>query len=83
MMISLTLEQANEVKGYSDPMHALDPIKLKDGSYVLPVNVLDDPFHAEHHELLNTLPQIADPPAEEYASWQPPGASGASGASVR
>lgn len=60
MMILLTLEEANEVKGYSDPMHALHPMELEDGSYVLPASVLDDPFHAEHHELLASLPLIED-----------------------
>jgi hypothetical protein len=61
MMINLTEEEADQVRGYSDPAHALLPSPLKDGTYVLPVAVLDDPFHAEHHEFLNSLPQIPDP----------------------
>ena len=73
MMILLTLDEANKVKGYADDrMHALHPIELNDGSYVLPVAVLDDPFHAEHHELLNSLPLIANPLPDDYA-----GATGA------
>jgi hypothetical protein len=80
MMISLTLDEANEVKGHNDPMHALHPIALKDGTYVLPVAVLDDPFHAPDHELLNTLPIIADPLPEDYENYEPPGATGATGA---
>lgn len=75
MMILLTLDEANEVRGPSDPMHALHPIELADGNYVLPVAVLDDPFHAEHHEMLNSLPLIADPPPGDYK-----GATGATGA---
>lgn len=78
MMINLTLDEANEVKGYTSPMSALHPIALKDGTYVLPVEVLDDPAHAEHHDFLNTLPIIADPDPDDYL--RPAGPSGPTGA---
>jgi hypothetical protein len=74
MMILLTLDEANEVKGPSDPMHALYPTELKDGNYVLPVAVLHDPAHAIHHDFLVMLPQIEDPPLSDYA-----GSTGATG----
>ena len=79
MMIHLTREQAVEVAGYSteSSMHGLRPIRLVDDTYVLPLEVLDDPFHAEHHDFLASLPQIEDPDPEDY--WQ--GATGATGSS--
>lgn len=33
--------------------HALNPIPLKDGTYVLPEEVLSDPAHAQHFNFLN------------------------------
>jgi hypothetical protein len=74
MMIHLTFQEATEVGGYSEisSMHGLHPIRLVDDTYVLPLGVLDDPFHAEHHDYLASLPQIEDPPPEAY--WKPEGA---------
>ncbi len=76
MMILLTPTEAEEVRGDTMPGHALRPIPLKSGDFILPVAVLDDPMHAEHHDFLNGLPLIADPNPEDYY-----GVIGATGAS--
>lgn len=69
MMIHLTIEQADEILYSSDPKHSLEPRALKDMTYVLPVVVLDDPAHADHHDFLSMLPRIEDPEPEDY--WEP------------
>jgi hypothetical protein len=61
MMILLTPAQAQAVRGKVDPMHGLDPIALKDGNFVLPIEVLDDPAFAKHKNVLNKLTLIPDP----------------------
>lgn len=66
MMIHLTAEEADQVRGPTSPMHALMPRKLKDGTYVLPESVLDDPAHIMHHDFLQTMPTIADPTQDDY-----------------
>ena len=70
-MILLTVAEADQVRGPTAPMHALAPKELKDGDFVLPVEVLDDPAHEQHHAFLNTLPIIADPPIEDYLVMGP------------
>jgi hypothetical protein len=78
MMILLTSAEADEVRGDTEPGHALEPVKLKSGDFVLPPEVIDDPMHAEHHDFLNSLPLIADPDPEDY--YNAGGATGATGA---
>jgi hypothetical protein len=81
MMILLTADEANQVRtspleGEEYDYHALEPRELKDGNFVLPVEVLDDPAHAQQHDFLVELPQIEDPKPEDY--WEPdPGPTGA------
>lgn len=53
----LTEAQAAVVRGETTPGHALMPVPCKEG-WMLPVRVLDDPAHAQHHELLNSLPRV-------------------------
>jgi hypothetical protein len=79
MMILLTSEEADKVRGPTQPGHALMPRKLKSGDFVLPPEVMDDPMHAEHHDFLNGLPLIADPHQDDYYNIS--GATGAAGAS--
>jgi len=72
-MIVLTSDQAATVRGpsASAPHAALEPVELEDGRFVLPVEVLDDPAHAEHYDMLLALPTADDStlvfkaPAEE------------------
>ena len=62
-MIILTPEQALQFSGETKEGHALQPVLLADGvTYVLPVEVLEDPAHATRREALSALPQrdIAD-----------------------
>jgi hypothetical protein len=79
MMILLSPDDANQVRSSvleGDEYHALEPRELKDGNFVLPVEVLHDPAHAQQHDFLVTLPQIEDPEPEDY--WEPdPGPTGA------
>jgi hypothetical protein len=79
MMILLTAAERDQVRGPTEPGHALEPRPLKSGDFVLPPEVMDDPMHAEHHDFLNTLPLIADPLPEDY--YNPGGAIGATGPS--
>lgn len=72
-VIVLTAEQADAVRGLSTvaPHAALEPVPLADGRFMLPVEVLSDPAHADKRDLLAPLPQaeLADlpliPSAEE------------------
>lgn len=73
MMILLTVSEADQVRGPTAPNHALAPRELADGNFVLPVEVLDDPAHEQHHAFLNNLPIIADPPIQDYLILGPPG----------
>lgn len=57
-VIVLTAEQAAAVRGPSaeaPTRAALAPIALTDGRFILGVEVLDDPNHAEHRALLQGL----------------------------
>jgi hypothetical protein len=51
-MIILTYDQANQVRGLTVAGHALAPAPLADGTLALPDAVLNDPYHAIHHEYL-------------------------------
>lgn len=60
-VIVLTAAQAAQVSGPSDEapsLAALQPVKLTDGRYILGVEVLADPLHAEDRTFLLTLPQV-------------------------
>jgi hypothetical protein len=46
-MILLTKEQAEKVRGRHGRYSELDPIPTNDGYFMLPVDVLKDPEHAE------------------------------------
>lgn len=60
MFIILTDTQRAHVEGPTGPSAALQPIALANGTeWVLPVAVLSDPNHAEHHAYLDALPQRA------------------------
>lgn len=60
MFIVLTQTQADHVTGPTASGASLDPVALANGTeWVLPVAVLSDPAHAQHHAYLNALPQRA------------------------
>ena len=56
LMILLTQEQSNEVKGNYGKYSALDPIQVVEG-YALPLSVLDDDEFSSVKDLLLTFPQ--------------------------
>jgi hypothetical protein len=66
MMILLTSEQADQVRGPASPMHELRPVQLANGGFILPMEVLSDPAFAVHHEFLSSLTTIDDPAPEDY-----------------
>jgi hypothetical protein len=59
-MILLTRQQANRIRGRTALGHALAPMQLVNGRFVLPESVLDDPAHARFHAFLRTLPTVPD-----------------------
>jgi hypothetical protein len=64
IMIHLNDAEATHVRGPSavDPLAELDPVPLPGSGWVLPLAVLEDPAHAEHHDFLAALPQEDIPP---------------------
>jgi len=65
-MIVLTREEAETVLGPSpiQPDSALEPVPLKDGTYVLPEDVLDDPANADVAAFLTDHIVPGDPDQE-------------------
>jgi hypothetical protein len=59
-MIILTPTQANRVRGLTTLGHALAPVPLANGNFVLPDTVLTDPAHARFKTFLSSLPRVAD-----------------------
>lgn len=65
MCIVMTAQQADEVRGATSGLSALDPILLADGStWVLPERVLEDNKHASAWEALAVLPVRDVAPSE-------------------
>mgnify|MGYP003347387300 CR=1 FL=1 len=61
IVIVLTGAQAQRVAGPSDEapnLAALQPVALTDGRFILGVEVLADPAHAEDAAFLGALPQV-------------------------
>lgn len=54
--ILLTAEQAAGVAGSSASGHALQPVQLINGDWVLPLEVLNDPHHFLQHDFLAACP---------------------------
>lgn len=61
-MIILTSAEADKVRGRSPSKSyaALDPVPLKDGTYMLHEDVLADPAHADVAAFLGGLPKVKD-----------------------
>lgn len=62
--IILTERQANEIKGRHGRYSELQPVKLVNGEYVLPVKVLEDPEFERVAARLKRLPQREVKPEE-------------------
>lgn len=65
--IVLTINDANQVRMLTRKGHACAPVPLKNGTLILPVELLMDPNHVEHHDFLATLPQRSDVWSDEMA----------------
>lgn len=70
ILLILSSEDADAVRGPSAQGAALYPVPLLDGSFALPLSVLLDPAHAHHHARLVNLDRrdVAPdefPPSEE------------------
>ena len=70
MMICLTSSEADQVRGETEPAHALMPIPLVDGTFVLPLKVLTDPHHGQKQSFLASKPKIKDPLPEDYLGYK-------------
>ncbi len=60
-VILLTAAQADTVRGPSEEAEAaatLQPIALTDGRFYVGVEVLDDPAHDAHRDVLAALPTV-------------------------
>lgn len=68
-MIILTAAEADKVRGISptNTRAAIDPIPLKDGTFMLGENVLNDPAHADAKTFLKTLPTVTVKASNIYA----------------
>ena len=43
--IILTRAERDAIRGHSSPMHAIEPVELSDGTFVIGAAVLADPAH--------------------------------------
>ncbi len=67
-MIVMTAQQAVQVAGLNTPNAQLMPVALADGAtFILGLEVLDDPAHADKRDLLLTYTQREVAP-EEFAT---------------
>lgn len=64
-IIILTAAEAEAVRGMSTPIAAIEPVALKDGRFILGVEVLNDPAHAKH---LSKLSGLSKSDAKDIAS---------------
>lgn len=64
-VIILTAAEAEAVRGNSTPIAAIEPVALKDGRFILGVEVLNDPAHAKH---LSKLSGLSKSDAKDIAS---------------
>lgn len=71
-LLSLNADQANQVRGLTVPMHALAPVPLVGGDFVLPDEVLTDPYHALRLPVLQTLSiRVSRPTEDDYRNVDP------------
>lgn len=74
MFILLTAGQADHARGPSetDPGASLEPVERAGGVFILGVEVLADPAHAEYREYLAALPQMDSADPEFPGEYEPP-----------
>jgi hypothetical protein len=65
--IVLSIEDANQVRMHTTLGHACAPVPLKNGTLILPLSLLDDPFHAQHNAFLSNLRRRSDVWTNEIA----------------
>lgn len=67
-MIILTSQQAAQVRGISPTVSyaALDPVPLRDGTFMLPEEVINDPAHADVKALLQSCPTATPDATNTY-----------------
>lgn len=72
MVIILTAQQAARVRGRSptSPYAAIDPVPLRDGTFMVSESVLNDPAHADVAAFLKTLPTATVTAADRYFAWR-------------
>jgi hypothetical protein len=65
--IVLTPADADQVRMLTVVGHACAPVPLKNGTLILPIELLADPFHAVHKAFLETLATRDNVWSDEYA----------------
>ena len=66
-MLLLTPAQAAMAKNIAEERYSvIRPIPLKNGNFVVPIEVLDDATHSEAKKVLRLIPTIPDPAPDEY-----------------
>jgi hypothetical protein len=67
-MLVLDPDEAEAVRGYSREGHAIAPVRLKDGRFMLGTEVLDDPAHEDVRDYLRKMPLV---PLEKLPTLTP------------
>ena len=71
-LLTLSPDEANQVRGLTVPMHALAPVPIVGGDFVLPDEVLTDPYHASKLPVLETLSvRVNRPTEDDYLNVDP------------
>lgn len=66
-LLTLNATEANQVRGLTVPGHAIAPIPIVGGDFILPDEVLDDPYHADKLAVLQTLSvRVSRPTEDDY-----------------
>lgn len=74
LAIVLDPELAAKIAGRSkkDTRALLEPVPLADGTFMVPVSVLDDPAHAEVHRILADAPRVEVSKLPRYEEGETP-----------
>lgn len=57
-LIVLTKAQADAIRGHSSPFAAIEPVALKDGTFMIGEEVLTDPAHTARIQSIKALPKV-------------------------
>lgn len=58
-LIVLTKAQADAIRGKSSPFAAIEPVELKDGTFMVGDEVLADPAHIQRVKSIEALPKVS------------------------